>query len=121
MLQKLIAFGHARGNSVDRAALQQLRESVGQLAIASAPGRPRITISVGVAEVIADETDAKSFLRRADDALYRAKRAGGNRVCVAAAPPSRLVVRAFPAIEEAAPSAGPIAADQRRRESARVG
>ena len=34
---------------------------------------------------------------------------------------SRLVLRAFPAIEEAAPAAGPIAVDQRPRKCARVG
>jgi len=100
---------------------EALRASIGKLAVASAPGHAPITISVGVAEVIGDETDAKSFLRRADDALYRAKRAGRNRVCVAAAPASRLVLRAFPAIEEAAPPAGPMPVDQRPRKSARVG
>jgi diguanylate cyclase (GGDEF)-like protein len=81
---------------------ESLRQSVGRLIVASAPGHPPITISVGVAEVGADETDAKSFLRRADEALYRAKRGGRNRVCVASMPASLAVVRPFPTADAAA-------------------
>lgn len=43
----------------------------------------RVTISLGVAELRLDES-AASWLRRADEALYRAKRAGRN-TCVCAA------------------------------------
>ena len=43
-----------------------------------------ISASVGVASVAAGEFDAKTLLARADEALYQAKRAGRNRVAVAA-------------------------------------
>lgn len=45
---------------------------------ASAEGR--MTVSIGVAAMQADDADAEQMLRRADDALYRAKAAGRNRV-----------------------------------------
>lgn len=41
-----------------------------------------ITISLGVAELTAD-LDTDSWLKRADEALYEAKRTGRNKVCVA--------------------------------------
>jgi diguanylate cyclase (GGDEF)-like protein len=46
------------------------------------PGR-RLTISVGVAVCPDDAGDAPTLLQAADDALYRAKHAGRNTVCVA--------------------------------------
>jgi diguanylate cyclase (GGDEF)-like protein len=45
----------------------------------------RVTVSLGVASVLPDELDAKAFIGRADEALYRAKRGGRNRWCAAAA------------------------------------
>ncbi len=42
-----------------------------------------VTISVGVAGLSADHTDAMALLAAADDALFAAKRAGKNRVHVA--------------------------------------
>jgi diguanylate cyclase (GGDEF)-like protein len=46
---------------------------------ASWPNRP-LTISVGVASLGDDTAAPKDLLRRADEALYRSKRAGRNRV-----------------------------------------
>ncbi len=43
-----------------------------------------VTASIGVATVAAGTGDAGSLLRRADQALYRAKNGGRNRVCEAA-------------------------------------
>ncbi len=45
-----------------------------------------ITASMGVASTCDPMETADSLLRRADDALYAAKRAGRNRVCTAASP-----------------------------------
>lgn len=46
------------------------------------PRLPSITVSIGVAEIAADETFSHA-MRRADQALYRAKTLGRDRVCVA--------------------------------------
>ncbi|PKM19784.1 MAG: hypothetical protein CVV11_09240 [Gammaproteobacteria bacterium HGW-Gammaproteobacteria-15] len=40
----------------------------------------RVTISIGVAPSAADDTDADTVVRKADAAMYEAKRAGRNRV-----------------------------------------
>ena len=46
-----------------------------------APGRPPITVSCGVAEWAGSPSDtAAEVFRRADAAMYQAKRAGRNRV-----------------------------------------
>jgi diguanylate cyclase (GGDEF)-like protein len=42
----------------------------------------RMTTSVGITEVHTDEEDANEVIRRADMAMYEAKRAGRNRVAV---------------------------------------
>ena len=39
-----------------------------------------VTISVGVATVEGEDIDVSSFIKRADDQLFRAKREGRNRV-----------------------------------------
>jgi diguanylate cyclase (GGDEF)-like protein len=55
-------------------------------AIAGAPllgGRP-VTVSIGVAALRADDT-RESWIKRADDAMYKAKEAGRNRVARSAA------------------------------------
>lgn len=39
-----------------------------------------VTISIGVATVEGEEVDAETFIKRADDRLYEAKREGRNRV-----------------------------------------
>lgn len=43
----------------------------------------RITVSAGLASVPEDGTTADELLRKADAALYRAKRSGRNRLCLA--------------------------------------
>jgi diguanylate cyclase (GGDEF)-like protein len=45
-------------------------------------GMPTLTISLGVATTLPGEMDPMALIARADDALYRAKRAGRNRYCV---------------------------------------
>ena len=50
------------------------------------PGRDlggSIDVSISVGAVLAEATaETDEALRRADEALYRAKRSGGNRICV---------------------------------------
>jgi len=54
---------------------ERLREEV-------ARSEPRITVSIGVSEIREGDPHFEAALKRADDALYEAKRAGRNRVVV---------------------------------------
>ena len=47
---------------------------------AFAPGGAPVTVSIGVATLPDDATDARALLERADAAMYQAKRAGRNQV-----------------------------------------
>ena len=65
---------------------ETLRAGIEALGIAHArsQGSGVITVSVGVSSATpADEAGAPSLITRADEALYRAKQTGRNRVCVA--------------------------------------
>ncbi|HEY5339036.1 MAG TPA: diguanylate cyclase, partial [Rhizomicrobium sp.] len=66
---------------------ERLRKSVetNPFVISRAPGRLDITISIGIAASLGDADTAEALLHRADQALYRAKREGRNRVVLAAA------------------------------------
>ena len=68
------------------AAAERCRQAVESPALlhAAAPTMGIVTISVGIAEFrLADHADSDAVLLEADDALYRAKRQGRNRVVVA--------------------------------------
>ena len=58
----------------------RIRHAISQLTIASGNVRLRVTTSVGVA-VWDGREDGDAFYKRADRALYEAKRQGRNRVC----------------------------------------
>lgn len=51
----------------------------------------RLTVSVGLATFPGDGATYEELLKAADDALYRAKREGRNRVCEAGSPPGGAV------------------------------
>lgn len=59
----------------------RLREEVARSPAQSDVGPIRITVSIGVA--VFDGSGASRLLERADEALYRAKSSGRNRVCLA--------------------------------------
>lgn len=62
---------------------QRFRSSVGRRQLPLGDGvTARVTVSMGAAEVSAGTADPDAILRRADEALYRAKALGKNRVCV---------------------------------------
>lgn len=80
-----------------------LRREIGTLTVASGERSLSVTISVGVTAAGPGETDVAALVARADQALYRAKRAGRDRAVVilpASAVPSQ------PAARPAEPSAG---------------
>jgi diguanylate cyclase (GGDEF)-like protein len=61
-------------------AAERLRGLVADERFADGPGPAKITISVGVASTSEHESEPESLVRNADTALYRAKKAGRNRV-----------------------------------------
>ena len=67
-----------------RALAERLRERVSALPIETGKGAVRVTVSIGVAELRVDDT-LESLLKRADEALYRAKAEGRDRVVCEAA------------------------------------
>jgi len=64
------------------AVAERLRHSVEltPFAISRAPGEVAVTISIGIASSFGGGDDPENLLHRADQALYRAKREGRNRV-----------------------------------------
>jgi diguanylate cyclase (GGDEF)-like protein len=77
-----------------RQLAESLRREMAHLALPTAGGELKMTISVGVVTASKNELDAQAVIARADQALYRAKHAGRNRVFAAEAEgdtPLRLV------------------------------
>jgi two-component system cell cycle response regulator len=66
---------------------ERLRQQVAQVPfpIHKEPGKLEVTISIGVTTSEGKDDTAEALLRRADQALYKAKRDGRNRVVSAAA------------------------------------
>lgn len=65
------------------AALQvaeRLREKLGGIVVHEQGTDIRFTVSIGVTEAVKDDKTIEEALNRADEALYRAKRSGRNRV-----------------------------------------
>jgi two-component system, cell cycle response regulator len=69
------------------AVAERLRHSVEltAFAVGHAPEHATVTVSIGIASTSGEEDAAENLLRRADRALYRAKREGRNRVIAEAA------------------------------------
>lgn len=64
---------------------ERLRRHIEALRIETPHGLPlRLTVSIGVAELTAADGSHEDLMRRADQALYTAKRGGRNRVVVGA-------------------------------------
>ena len=70
------------GSSAEAALprLEQLRERVTQQASSLDHDGLQVTASIGLAELHPQDSDMAALLRRADNAMYRAKRGGRNRV-----------------------------------------
>jgi diguanylate cyclase (GGDEF)-like protein len=66
---------------------EQLRSDINQLVIELPGGQTlRLTASLGVAPAKLDSEDLPTLLQRADEAMYRAKASGRNRVLAASGP-----------------------------------
>ena len=64
---------------------ERLRESIEKQSVAGRGGEAvRVSVSVGVATLMEQDSDLDQLLVRADSALYCAKNAGRNRVCESA-------------------------------------
>jgi predicted signal transduction protein with EAL and GGDEF domain len=74
----------------------------------------RFTVSLGLSSLQPGETSFEPMLRRADHALYKAKRSGRNRVLVADSEPSVPSIPPARALPELKPVA--MTADARVRE-----
>jgi len=60
-----------------RVVAEKIREAVADLAV---PTVGQVTISIGISQARSDDAGADDAVRRADEALYRAKEQGRNRV-----------------------------------------
>jgi diguanylate cyclase (GGDEF)-like protein len=67
----------------DAELADRMRTAVASTPVDTAAGPIRVTVSIGIAERRPDDTDLSALLGRADQALYRAKQAGRNRVVAA--------------------------------------
>jgi len=97
-----------QGRKEIRQAAERLREAVDALQILTLRGTVHVTISIGVAGLMPDDPgDEQSLLLWADQALYRAKEKGRNRVEVSARRKTTLLpvtaVAAFDAEESTQP------------------
>ncbi len=59
---------------------ERLRQMVAQNCCDWESSRIKVTLSIGLAELMPDDQEFESLLRRADDALYEAKRTGRDRL-----------------------------------------
>jgi diguanylate cyclase (GGDEF)-like protein len=76
----IVSPGCAEEDAVELA--ERLRQNVSIAPVQCARDVIPVTVSLGVATVAGDIVQADDFLRAADEALYKAKRTGRNRVVV---------------------------------------
>ncbi len=63
-------------------AAERIRQSLAEKTIKSYDESLRVTISIGVAMFPDDAKDPQPLIEKADEALYKAKEAGRNKVCI---------------------------------------
>lgn len=73
--------------AVDAAVgLERIRHKVAQLQFPTAHGVAAVTLTTGIVDLAGTHVSEEQMIAAADQALYRAKAAGRNRVEIAAAP-----------------------------------
>ena len=65
-----------------RGVAEQLRGCLEEFACGTVPAEVRVRASFGTAELHAEDAAWEQLMQRCDQALYRAKAVGGNRVLV---------------------------------------
>lgn len=75
------------GGGSARARLEAMRRQVGEAGDSLGIPGLAVTASIGLASLSEEDEDGASLLRRADEAMYRAKRAGRDQVVEAGAVP----------------------------------
>jgi diguanylate cyclase (GGDEF)-like protein len=86
-----------------------LRQDLAKVTVGTGANPIAVTVSIGVAAAIPGEMDAKALIQRADEAMYRAKRAGRNRLCLVIPPlfpettPGRRAISQSEALPRATP------------------
>jgi len=73
------------GGATAQARLESMRRRVGEAGARLGVAGLDVTASIGLATLRAEDADSAALLRRADEAMYRAKQAGRDRVVDAAA------------------------------------
>jgi PleD family two-component response regulator len=76
---------------------ERIRAGVDAIRVETAQGQAAVTLSIGIAETIhapqaerlGGDASVERVIHRADDAMYAAKRAGGNRTLTHSAPAER--------------------------------
>lgn len=77
--EEFLVVAAGTGGDTSRVMAERLRQVVAEQPVATPAGPVGVTISIGVAEA-PPGSEAQALLRRADEALYRAKSNGRNRV-----------------------------------------
>ncbi|MEM1264099.1 MAG: GGDEF domain-containing protein [Pseudomonadota bacterium] len=83
--EEFVILAQSSGLDIARRLGESLRVRIAEMQIEPEDQTQRpfgITVSLGVAELLPGET-GDAWYRRADDALYEAKRSGRNRICLA--------------------------------------
>lgn len=81
--EEFVVLAPATSGDAARVLAERLRQAIASRPFELPEGPLPVTVSIGVAASLPEETAPEQPLKRADAALYRAKEGGRNRVCVA--------------------------------------